>query len=399
MDAADVRSYVARTSGLLESGPPSTRAETRTWLVDPLLETLGWNPRGEACAVDATVAGTAVEYVLSIDGTPGAFVAVDAYDDDLAGERESAIRTAMAATGVDRAIYTNGREFVLLAGVTGDDRTVRDRRALASSVPALTHFARDRLRTRLARHSRALAARRLATDREALEEAIVDALLDRTGDAYRPEFERASEHFVDCVLESLVSDGDRTPELRRPSAAERSVGRQVSADDESHPDSTRRADARSDTTRAASQETPSEEPSSETDERAGTGDDEDDTSAPDGRPTADGETTGEYVVRFFNDRGSIGAIGHSNPAEAMAAAAEFCFENGLSGIRLPWAPDGDVAVVNDDPTLEDGTPMDQYARLENGTYLNTAGPIDRRATRLEALAERAGLRAMLTGDW
>ncbi len=38
-------------------------------------------------------------------------------------------------------------------------------------------------------------------------------------------------------------------------------------------------------------------------------------------------------------------------------------------------------------------------QLSNGLYLETGGEPDERAARVEALAARAGLRAMLTGDW
>ena len=38
-------------------------------------------------------------------------------------------------------------------------------------------------------------------------------------------------------------------------------------------------------------------------------------------------------------------------------------------------------------------------QLSNGLYLETAGTADDHATRVEALVARAGLRAMLTGDW
>jgi len=114
----------------------------------------------------------------------------------------------------------------------------------------------------------------------------------------------------------------------------------------------------------------------------------------------EGDEDGEYVVRFFNDRSSIGAIGHSTSAGALVEAADYLLERGLAGVEVPWSPDeGERTVLNVDPTRADGSPMDDPERLANGLVLETAGNVDERAARVEALAARAGLRAMLTGDW
>ncbi len=43
--------------------------------------------------------------------------------------------------------------------------------------------------------------------------------------------------------------------------------------------------------------------------------------------------------------------------------------------------------------------MTESTQLSNGLYLATEGNLNDRAARIEALAARAGLRTMLTGDW
>lgn len=408
MDAGDVRSYVDRTNWLRESSPPSTRAETRAWLVDPLLETLGWGAAERTRTTDRTVAGVPLEYVLTVADTPAAFVAVESCSDGLDREREASIRRAMAATGVDRAIYTDGRELLVLAGPTGDDRRSLERSELEPNVDSLATVSRAALRDRLTTESRALAARRLATDREALERDLCEAMLARSGEAYRDAFERACERFVDRTIEALAGEDARSPGGPFTQGGEGTDAQISDPGEERRP--------RTDAGRVDPGE-PGNGPfdSSDGGIAAGPGDDGVAADASDGSEPVeaveagrksdrddrgtDDDRAGEYVVRFFADRGSIGAVGHSNPAEAMAAAAEFCFDRGLSGVRLPWASEGDDTVLNDEPVLEDGTPMETYVRLENGTCLNTGGTIETQAARIEALASRAGLRAMLTGDW
>jgi len=91
----------------------------------------------------------------------------------------------------------------------------------------------------------------------------------------------------------------------------------------------------------------------------------------------EGDEDGEYVVRFFNDRSSIGAIGHSTSAGALVEAADYLLERGLAGVEVPWSPDeGERTVLNVDPTRADGSPMDDPERLANGLVLETAGNVD-----------------------
>jgi len=119
--------------------------------------------------------------------------------------------------------------------------------------------------------------------------------------------------------------------------------------------------------------------------------------------TADSDTAtgdGDYVVRFFNDRGSIGAIGHSSATGALVEAAEYLLERGLTGVDVPWRPDdANKTILNDEPVRVDGSPMDEPKQLSRGLYLEVAGDVDDRAARVKSLADRAGLRAMLAGEW
>lgn len=359
MDPPDLRPFVARASTLVETAPPTSLAETRSWLVDPLLEALGWDVHADACRIDDTVAGVRLEYVLGVESTPALLVAVEPYPDALDAERARRLQNAMVRTGIDRALYTNGRRLALVAGIDDVDHLECALTAVVDHETELGHASRQAATRRLEAGADRLAARRLAVRRSRLAASVGDELAAVAGEEYEELCRAAADRLLEHLITSL-------------SAA-------------SAPD-----DERTGLEHASSSTTGQHDPdaASATTDR-------------DGSAEGDGSET-EYVVRFFNDRGSIGAIGHPESDAAMAHAAAFLLERGLSGVRLPWQPDdgdGNVTVLNDEPVCADGSPMASYRELSNGLYLNTAGDDAERADRVLAMVERAGLRAMLTGGW
>ena len=363
MDPTDLRAFVDRWQALGECAPSASRQETRTWIVDPLLATLGWDIRAQPSRHDLQVGDCHLEYALSVASTPALFVAVEPYGKGLEAERADGIRTAMAETGVDRAIYTDGDTVALVAGEDHLECRLAD---LPEHADALSHFSKEGLERRLEAHSRAVAARRLALERDSLADTIADELAAVAGEDHREEFRRVTEGFLDR-LEGALSGSVADPV---------EDGLEGDTSEAGEPDEVA-------STSPSSSPTTGErvaEPSGENEE------------------TNDTDGDGEYVVRFFADRGSIGAVGHSSPEGALVEATEYLFERGLTGVRTPW-PDEGPTVLNDSPTLADGSRMAQFRKLPNGCYLNTAGDPDELASRVVALAERAGLRAMVTGDW
>lgn len=424
MPSIDLRSFVARAAALVDSSPPTDRRETRTWLVEPFLETLGWDCRADSCVTDRTVDGTRFEYVPTIDSVPALFVAVDAADESLDEARANAIRQTMAWTGVDRAIYTNGHEYLFLSGTTNVEYRALRRSELADSESTVGTFSRGTLGRRLEQHSRTHVARRLAVERSELVDSIVDRLADSTveGEVYTDEFESAADRFVDQLVVAFAEDESESPgagadvsiqftESSIENDGEPSVsddGRSTSTGNESKPrsqtdgpaDAAVDGDAGSD-----GQSDGPDRPNSSFEFGEGTESSEHDTTEAGEHDDTeanehDSAEDGEYVVRLFSDRGSIGAIGHSTSKGALVQTAEYLFERGLAGVEVPWSPDGtDGTVLNAEPTSADGSSMTAPVQLTNGVYLDTGGDVDDRADRIEALATRAGLRAMLTGDW
>ena len=387
MSSLDLRSFVARATTVVDSSPPTSGQETRRWLVDPFLETLGWSLRADSCLLDRLVDDTHLEYVLSVESVPALFVAVEPATESLARDRASALQTAMAWSGVDRAIYTNGREYLLLAGTTDIEYCTLSLTELDTNESMIDPYSRASLGKHLGRHTRAHVARQLAVERPVLVDAITDRLADTivTSDPYADELEDATGTFLDRLVVAFADDDLATTEAATDISIrfnESTVAGDSASPDLSGPGSRSNAEshARNTDRTADSNESVAEKEN-------------------DDRPESEPET-GEYVVRFFNDRGSIGAIGHSTSTGALVEAAEYLFERGLSGVEVPWSPpDLDETVLNAEPTHADGSPMAAPAQLSNGLSLETGGDIDDRAARIEAVAARAGLQAMLTGDW
>ncbi|MFP9190374.1 hypothetical protein [Natronosalvus vescus] len=401
----------------IEEMPPTTLLETRS-IVDDLLRALGWDVY-DHCQTNVSLQGTTLEYVCTIDSVPALFVAVEAASSDLVDDRVDELIPLLGATGVDRAIYTNGRTTLLLAGTASVDIHRCDLWKPNTLEPLADHYTRRALSERLQRHSRPVVARKLALEREAVRAAMVDLLADVTGEAYTRELEGASDRFLDSLIAAFAWETTASPSTAAQSSPAESPFQPATAwtDAETgEPTQKTGEPARDDTSNAVhytdrtieEEEAPVEMGGTATrgdDEPSDAGRDEDGDYNGDG----DHDKDGEYVVRFFSDQGSIGAIGHSTSTGALVHATEFLLERGLSGVRLPW-PEVEsesesashVPAANGDPVLvsrDEAYRLSQGQQLSNGIHLNTAGTVEEHVERIEALGCRAGYRVMLTGDW
>ena len=414
MNSDDVRTFLGRTRALVDRSPPETLSETRSLIVEPLLYCLGWDTYDRSCRTDVAVGGETIEYDCTIDGITAVFVAVEPFDDSLSERRLDRLESAMVDTGVDRAIYTDGRQILFLAGTEPIERFTCELPSLAEHEHILREYTSTKARTRLAGHARELTARKLAGERDGLVDTITDELVDVGGTFFESEIETVVDRFLDHLIDSFHGsvdvEGSRSVDTeKRPSdISGREMDHECQSDDAGRPGEIAEFDAKPDVDRTATNDigsngrtddhpgkivTEENESPDATEATAKAKSAESDQSI-EGTENGDEPDETEYVVRFFAERGSIGGISHSRSAQALVHATEFLFERGLSGVRLPWAPDGETEVVlSNEPIDGNGT------QLSNGVYLNTGGSVERRSRRVEQLATRAGLRAMLVGDW
>lgn len=364
MGSIELDSYTRRLATLRETSPPAARSGTTAWVLWPLLSELGW--KFEQARPGTSLGLLETDLVCSVTTeppTPALIVAGEASTDPLLPDRLETIAETMAASGIDRALYTNGREFVFLAG-TGDDRLRVSAADLPSRIDEIRLYSSGNLRKYCSDLDPATrSSRRLAISREELADSIRTLLEDTLGPAGSPA-EPTLTGFLDAV-------GDRAKSPAKPDAT-------------TEPD---RSDGGSEDAETASAPSPQQD-----------AEEREPTSYPPS-VASDDDPDGEYVARIFNERGSIGAVGHSTSAGALAQAASYLFERGLSGIRVPWAPEDGAIIINEEPVDDAGTRWAAYEQLDNELYVNTGGSVAERARRVQALAERAGLRVMLTGDW
>jgi len=113
------------------------------------------------------------------------------------------------------------------------------------------------------------------------------------------------------------------------------------------------------------------------------------------------ESDGEFVLRFFEDGRSVGAVGNPNAGVAVAQGVQYLLaERGLAPrIQLPYAPvaDGEAFLARE-PVHPDGREMASAIDLGDVCVATGADAATLRAS-IEALAGRAGLRVMFAGDW
>lgn len=402
-------------------------------------------------ATDGTNGGDApssvtVDYALTLDDRPSVFVVTAGTETPLSSDHGRRLGAAMNAARVDRGLVTNGRSFVFVA-VGGDgtpdaadtdgpvQRTRCDLADLPDRPSLLSLYSRDSARARRQRRraeDRRAVAEALRERRETAVEGVERALAADLESPVADELATAAEAVVDDAIDALAT-GDHPAEAvaaTEPAADVAGVGAEAEAGDGET------ADGEPDHESAAGEDTRERTAPAESGDANVTDDHSGPTTAAGGRPAAtaeatttssdgdgrdDGETDprneaapmsrndteGEYVVRFFDEHSSVGAVGTATPGGAVAQAVSFLAERRALGNRLdfPWTPedaahlDPDTAVVNREPVHPDGRSMADPHRVESGYYVETDLSSAAAHEVIEQLGTRTGLRVMFQGAW
>jgi hypothetical protein len=365
MNGTDLREYVERSQDALDGASNLSLRNTELRLVHPFLSVLGWDVHRREVEADVRVPADRdpVDYALRVEGRLAVFVDVAACADSLDEASVDRLDAALSAAGVDWGILTNGRSFVFLARSGGDTGRVRCRLAdLPGHENVVTQYSKAAAESRTPDdEERTAAAQRLGDRREAVAERLTETLVAAADGAAEGDLASAVDAFLDDLIDALDANAPSSGSTERGGSD---------------------ADGTTDTDRV---ESPPE-------------------ATPDGRAATTGGD-GEYVVRFFDGRTSVGAVGTGSPAGTLSSAVEYLVDQHAvdGGISLPWRPDaGDdpgKAVLNHDPVHPDGSPMPAHETLSNGYRLLTT--LDAASTEvvIEELASKAGLRVMFQGDW
>ncbi|WP_435335760.1 hypothetical protein [Haloarchaeobius sp. TZWWS8] len=393
METTAVQEYVDHARAVVTSSDSLGVRNTQLRLVEPLLDALGWNVRSSDVEADHQVtAGETVDYALNVGGTPAVFVESRPLEDDLTAADAETVAERMRLGGVSWAMLTNGRQFAFFAIRAGRvDRHSCRLEDLPRETAALERFSHEAARGRFA--GRARAVNRIDAARDGLHRSILDELLDVTDGEAESVLDAATSQLLDDLVTTLSTAERATTEseideasAERMKVDEPAVER-PETDETEATEPTRNRTSRNRTSRnrtgpehagAAGVQTVAEAAATEADE------------------------DGEYVVRFFDDRASVGAVGSSTPAGAMGQVVDYLVDQYAlaAGLSLPYCPgDDSYAVLNRRPVHPNGEPMRPAVELDAGPFLWTGGSMAERRDRLEHLASRAGLRCMFQGDW
>jgi len=419
MTEPDLRQYVerARTAAAADLSLRNTELK----LVQPLLAELGWDVHGPDAAAEVGVPADRdpVNYGLRIDGRPAVFVDVVACGEPLREADARRLGAALSAAGVDRGLLTNGRSFVFLDRAGARDECRLDE--LPDHPDAVTPYTRAAAEARVGtRAERRAAAERIAARRDEVVEDVTERLVATADGAAAGDLAAAADRFVDDLLAALGDDAPAAvPDewAATPGEADATAEGSYAPPDESNgtsdesnvPPGERVAPANDAETAAGDDRG---QGSGESDDAATVGASASPTApGSDDGPTAGAaaasgtDETGEYIVRFFSGRTSVGAVGTDTATGATAAAIEYLIEQHAldAGLSLPWRPeaadDDGRAVLNHDPAHPSGAPMDASERLSNGYHLLATLDAPSARTVVAELADEAGLRPMFQGDW
>jgi hypothetical protein len=384
------------------------KRNTELRVVEPFLSTLGWDVRSPAVtAAYSAPNGTVVEYALCPDGAVGAFVATAAAADDLSGNRCDEVLAAMRAADVPRGAYTNGRQFVLLALTEGGTERVQlSLEGLPDRTEALAALSYDAVASVTESGSDAVAEALVAADQDAVEavtQTVLEVARNRASDdvdGVAADVRPLARRFLNAVVDDLAPD-DAGGEVGTSAGAADGTDSSdrvapVESDDTALVESDDTALVESDEDALDGTDDGGFEGSERARERGAVVQSLSAASGP-----GEGSSDEEFVLRFFEDGRSIGAVGSGNVPAAVAQGVQYLLdERGIGPrIRLPYAPrDDDRAFLHREPVHPDGSPMTAAIDLD-GVYVHTGSDVAALQAALESLAERGGLRVMFSGDW
>lgn len=218
MHAAAVREYVDRSRSIVEASPQMDEENTKTKLVNPLIELLGWDLYSLDVELEYTVqiaTGTRkVDYALLIDDVPRVFVEAKGCDTDVSrasGQVKDYMRQELP---VKWGIATNGRTIEILrkserseheeirfGRYTLDDLRERPEALSVVSKEAIVSGEDDATVERMLQLRSAIAD--LQRQKEPLAEDIAGLVADRVEDTGPLSLEARSKAFVDDLIAAL----------------------------------------------------------------------------------------------------------------------------------------------------------------------------------------------------
>ncbi|MFA1612178.1 type I restriction enzyme HsdR N-terminal domain-containing protein [Halobellus rubicundus] len=349
--------YAERSSNLIEDSPQMDEENTKRKVIEPLIETLGWDILSSDVELEYSVqmgSGTKkVDYALKLEGAPVVFVEAKGCDTPLDQSHENQLKSYMRQVGVDWGLLSNGRQFEIFRRDISSTRP--NEISLAAfgieTVPnnehplkALSHDSIASGESRqIAKKIEAVqeAVQSLRENKETLAEDVTRVVTNVAGNSVSQLVEDQAKNFVDNLIDSLEEQTHREA---------------VTASRDSGGNQNKRREDR------------------------------------------------KYVIRFLRNGDEIQRVNGDVQSEVVASAVEYLIqeEELTDEIDIPYIPGtgrGNRALINHRPEHPNGNNMKGSKPIAGDFYLLTHMSSDDKIRYTMELADKVGIEPEFIGEW
>ena len=349
MEEGDVKTYVKQSKSLIESSPQMNEQNTKTKLVRPLIELLGWDVYSAEVELEYSMqigrGNTRADYALVLEGAPVVFIEAKGCDTIVTDSDRSQLTSYMRQTGVDWGLLTNGVKFEILKRRMVDGRPdevslgIFSLEELPQNQELLELLSKDLVESgeadRVAERMEAAkkAVEKLGENKERIADRVTQVITDEVENVPTQEIQPLSKKYVDDLIESLDTndtiDGNRADDIKT-----------------------------------------------------------------DGRD--------EYEIVIY-DGGTVERIvSEEDQSTAMASVVDYLItERGFSEKigSLPYVPGQKNAILNTEPQHPSGEEMRVHKQLTNGDYLYTSLNKEAKQRYMRRFAYMCGVSVDFTEGW
>lgn len=228
MDDDQLDAFLQKTRKVISNSPDMDEANTKAKVVQPLLETLGWDIAADADLEHAIPIGSTthhVDYALELEGVSELFVEVKGCYTDLNDRHLEQLFTYMKTQNVDWGLLTNARSYYVcrrrvtdnsnvvvdvLGDFTLEDFAEHSTLLSALSKKSIAEGRSEEIAGNLYKLRESYST--LQDQRETLVNEIASVIIANLGDQVTHHAEYASKNAVEVLSKSIKSDAMGIPE-------------------------------------------------------------------------------------------------------------------------------------------------------------------------------------------
>jgi len=224
----ELEEYVRKAKEFIENNPNINEQDTKTVLVDPLIEILGWDKFKNEVKTEYPIqmggGSHRVDYALKLEGVPAVLMEVKQLGKDLKQYARQAIsygrvedvKWVTLTNGEEIEIYNTekgkNRDYCLLTSIKIDDYLEeKDTLAELLSKKAISEGRIDELDKKIRKKRRAI--RDLKNSKNELENELFEIIKDKVNDSLHDKIGESVPKLVEDLIERV--EGKKEPEDKR----------------------------------------------------------------------------------------------------------------------------------------------------------------------------------------